>query len=379
MKLLHFVDVVRIHVKAGDGGDGMVAFRREKYAPEGGPAGGHGGYGGSIYVEGNHALVTLMDLKMRPFIKARRGENGQRANKAGRGGEDVTVQVPLGTCVYDADTKALLGEVTLAGERLLVARGGIGGRGNESFATSRHRTPMRAEEGKPGEERNLILELKTIADVGIVGLPNAGKSTLLSSITNANPKIAPYPFTTLHPNLGVMIDESMSRVVTLADIPGLIEGAHAGAGLGDRFLRHIERTQLIVHLVGPEDGTTDPTEAAGRKQLAEELVYAYELVQAELSQYSEQVRGKPRIVCLNKTDLLSATTVRRILKEFAKSGVDALPISAREGKHLDQLKELIFARLEEAACRQPEPETPSGEASADAGDPSTAQSGNAQV
>lgn len=373
MKLLHFVDVVRIHVKAGDGGDGMVAFRREKFAPEGGPAGGHGGYGGSIYVEGDHALVTLMDLKMRPFIKARRGENGQRANKAGHFGEDVIIKIPLGTCVFDADTKALVGEVTQAGERLLVAQGGIGGRGNESFASSRHRTPMKAEEGKPGEERNLILELKTIADVGIVGLPNAGKSTLLSSITNANPKIAPYPFTTLHPNLGVMTDDSMKRVVTLADIPGLIEGAHAGAGLGDRFLRHIERTKIIVHLVSPEDGTPDPTEAAGRKQLAEDMVYAYELVQAELNQYSEQLRGKPQLACLNKTDLLSATTVRRILKEFAKSGVVAIPISAREGKNLDQLKELIFTRLEEAGQKTIPPESPSG----DAPDSSTPQSGNA--
>lgn len=349
MRSLGFVDFVRIHVKAGDGGDGMIGFRREKYVPEGGPAGGHGGEGGSIYLEGNPDLVTLLDFKMRPFIKAQRGANGQNFNKAGKGGEDVTVQVPLGTTVVDADTGEELGEVTKAGQRLLVAKGGWGGRGNESFASATHRTPMRAEEGRPGVERNLILELKSIADIGLVGLPNAGKSTLLAHITNAHPKIANYPFTTIHPNLGVMTDDTMSRALTVADIPGLIEGAHHGAGLGDRFLRHIERTKVLVHIVSPEEGTTDITDPEELDILAEDLLEAYRLVRAELDQYSTALNQKPSVVVLNKTDLMPEGAPERILAAFRRAGIEALEISAETGNGLDTLRTRLFQELDRLA------------------------------
>jgi len=346
MRSFGFVDFVRIHVKAGDGGDGAVAFRREKYVPEGGPAGGHGGDGGSIYLLGDPDMVTLLDFKMRPYVKAKRGANGANFNKAGKAGDDVTLDVPLGTAVVDADTGEELGEVTRPDQRLLVARGGHGGRGNESFATATHRTPTEAEDGEPGEERNLILELKIIADIGLIGLPNAGKSTLLAHLTNAHPKIANYPFTTIHPNLGVMTDDSMSRVVTLADIPGLIEGAHHGAGLGDRFLRHIERTKVLVHLVSPEEGTTSIDDPAELVLLAEDLIEAFRLVRSELDQYSDTLNHKPCIVCLNKIDLMPPGAPDHVLQAFRKAGIEALAISAETGDNLPALRERIFLEID---------------------------------
>lgn len=347
MKPDQFVDFVRIFVKAGDGGDGIVAFLREKFMPEGGPAGGHGGSGGSVYLEGDPQLLTLLDLKMRPSLKAERGANGENKNKTGRGGADLIVKVPLGTTVVDAATKEELGDLTQPGQRLCVARGGRGGRGNESFATPSHRTPFEREEGEPGEERGIILELKVLADVGLVGLPNAGKSTMLRALTNANPKIAPYPFTTLHPNLGILANESLSRVLTVADIPGLIEGAHRGAGLGDRFLRHIERTRLLLHLVAPPDRiAADPKTAAERDEVAQEIAYAYLLVREELRSYSAELEAKPTIVCLNKSDLLSETTIRRIRKEFKALKVKFLEVSALTAEGTDALKAAVFEALE---------------------------------
>ncbi len=345
MKHSHFVDFVRVHVKAGNGGDGAVAFRREKYVPEGGPAGGHGGTGGSIYFEGDASMVTLLDFKMRSLIQARPGDKGANFNKAGHSGEDIVLRVPLGTCVIDADSGAELGDVTRAGQRVLVARGGRGGRGNESFATSTNRTPREFEFGEPGEERNLILELKAIADIGVVGLPNAGKSTLLAAVTSAHPKIAAYPFTTIHPNLGVMVDESLAHPVTIADIPGLIEGAHTGAGLGDRFLRHIERTRLIVHLVSPPDGVGEPEDVPARKRLIEDLVYSYALVREELAQYSEALGQKPTVVCLNKADLLSQETLKSVKRAFQRRGIPLLVISAQAGTNIEKLRELIYDKL----------------------------------
>ncbi len=348
MRSQAFVDFVRVHVKAGDGGDGAIAFRREKYAPEGGPAGGHGGTGGSIYLEGDEDLVTLLDLKMRPFIKAKRGEHGQGSNKAGRSADDVVVKVPLGTTVVDSETGEEIGEVVRPEQRLRVARGGRGGRGNESFATPRRRTPRKAETGEPGEERNLILELKTIADVGLVGLPNAGKSTLLAHLTNAHPKIANYPFTTIHPNLGMLPSEDLSRLATLADIPGLIEGAHSGAGLGARFLRHIERTKVIAHLVSPDEGLSGVESPEEVALLAEDLLEQYGLVRAELDQYSSALNQKPSVVCLNKIDLLPEGAIKRIEEAFAGHGVDLLPISAEQNVNLDRLRQRIFELLDEA-------------------------------
>ena len=346
MKADHFVDFIRVHVKAGDGGNGVVAFRREKYAPAGGPAGGRGGHGGNIYLEGDPELLTLLDLKHRPLIKARRGGHGEGSNKSGRSADDVVVRAPLGTQVLDADTGEVLGDITHAGERLLVAAGGRGGRGNESFATPSRRSPRKFEYGFPGEEKNLILELKAIADVGLVGLPNAGKSTLLAHLTRANPKIAPYPFTTIHPNLGVMNDEALAQTATIADIPGLIEGAHRGAGLGDRFLRHIERTQILVHLIAPESDQ-DPGTDTEREQLAQDLAYAYHMVRAELTQYSAALAQKQTLVCLNKRDLFSEATLDVIQRVLKQDEIHALPISAERHIHLDLLRAWIFERLQE--------------------------------
>lgn len=344
----HFVDYVRIHVKAGDGGDGAVNFLREKYVPRGGPAGGDGGRGGSILLEADPEMVTLLDFKMRHRFVADRGQHGGSKNMSGRSGKDLVLKVPLGTSVMDFDTKEEVGDLTEAGQRLIIAKGGDGGLGNQHFATPTNKAPRKATPGTPGEERNLVLELKIIADVGLVGLPNAGKSTLLAHVTSANPKIAPYPFTTLSPNLGVFLASDFQNRITLADIPGLIEGAHSGAGLGDRFLRHIERTKVLVHLVAPEAGETPegtPTTAAADP---ETLIYSYDLVESELAQYSEALMQKPRLVCLTKIDLLTEETIERAKEAFAAKGIDLLPISALKEEHLDELKR----RIEEIVLAQ---------------------------
>ena len=245
---MRFADYAKIYVTAGPGGDGMVHFRREKYVPKGGPDGGDGGKGGDIVLVGNVQLNTLLDLRYRKFIKARKGENGGTSRKTGRDGESEFLDVPLGTVVYDADTKEKLGEITEDGQQLVAARGGKGGLGNWHFKSAVNQTPQHAQEGKPGEERTIELELKLIADVGLVGFPNAGKSTLLSVISEARPKIADYPFTTLQPNLGVVTYPDY-RSFVMADIPGIIEDAHEGKGLGLQFLRHIERNNILLFIV----------------------------------------------------------------------------------------------------------------------------------
>jgi len=271
----------------------------------------------------------------------------------------VIPKVPLGVCAYDEDTQEEIGEITRPGQRLLLARGGRGGRGNESFATPTNRTPREAELGEPGQERNVILELKMIADIGLIGLPNAGKSTLLAALTRAHPKIAAYPFTTLSPNLGVMHDDALARSVTLADIPGLIEGASRGAGLGDRFLRHIERTKLLAHLVAPPDGASDPGgDERALERLVEDCLYSYHLVRAELAHYSEALPRKPALLCLNKCDLLSEATLAALRAAFEREGLEPLVISAERGDGLDTLRARLLATLAELAAAEEEKAPP---------------------
>jgi GTP-binding protein len=332
---MHFVDFVRLHVRAGDGGRGCVSFRREKYVPRGGPDGGDGGRGGSIWAVADPQLTTLYDLKIHSSINADRGAHGEGSQCTGRDGEDVTVPVPLGTIVIDEETGEELSDLTVPGQRLCLARGGDGGRGNQHFATPTNRAPRKAEDGRPGEERRLILELKIIADVGLVGLPNAGKSTLLATLTRATPKIAPYPFTTLHPNLGVMALPHLESC-TVADLPGLIEGASRGAGLGDRFLRHIERTRLLVHLV-PLDAAPERTPEA--------LWYQFELVNRELSSYSETLAQRPQIVALTKADLATEEEIAQMVAHFRALGITPLVLCAPLGGGIDELVAAIDERL----------------------------------
>lgn len=334
-----FVDYAKIYLEAGDGGDGCVSFRREKYVPFGGPDGGDGGRGGHIYLVADPHMTTLLDFKYKPHHKTKRGGHGSSNNCTGRDAPDLYLRVPLGTVVYDEHGQ-LLAELVEPGQTFLAARGGRGGRGNQHFATAHNKAPRKFEYGEEGEKRTLILELKIIADVGIVGLPNAGKSTLLAALTAANPKIAPYPFTTVHPNLGVM-ELGPAQRCTLADIPGLIEGAHRGAGLGLRFLRHIERTKLLVHLLAPPENGTPPT--------FDHYRYAYRLVNEELRSYSESLVQKPQILCLSKIDLLEPQTVTELIQRFGEEeGVDVLALSARTGEGLEALRSRIAQALERA-------------------------------
>ncbi|MGI6206768.1 MAG: GTPase ObgE [Anaerolineae bacterium] len=315
-------DEARIHVAAGDGGNGIVSFRREKYIPLGGPNGGNGGPGGNVYLEADPGLNTLVGLRGRTHIRAGRGGHGGSKNKQGAAGEDVVVRVPLGTVVYDEATGAILGDLTEPGQRLLVAKGGRGGRGNASFATSTNQAPRIAERGDPGEERWLLLELKLIADVGLVGMPNAGKSTLLSVISSARPKIADYPFTTLQPNLGVvLLNDDYSFVA--ADLPGLIAGAHRGAGLGHQFLRHVERTRVIIHVL---DGAS------------ESPLEDYWQIREELEAFDPALAEKPEIVAVNKLDIPDAReSFPRLREELEREGVTVLGISAATREGVDEL------------------------------------------
>jgi GTP-binding protein len=344
----HFVDYVRIHVIAGDGGDGVVRFHREKYVEFGGPSGGDGGRGGSVILQADEEMTTLLDFKMRTLFAAEKGKDGGSNKMSGRGGKDLLLKVPLGTSVLDLDSGEELGDLTKPGQQLVIAKGGDGGLGNQHFATPTNKAPRKAIPGTEGEERNVVLELKVIADAGLVGLPNAGKSTLLAHLTSAHPKIAPYPFTTLSPNLGVFLAGDFQSRITLADIPGLIEGAHAGAGLGDRFLRHIERTKVLVHLVGPEAGETAEGEMTAANADPEALLYAYDLVESELRQYSRKLIEKHRIVCLTKIDLLTGEQVEEAVAAFRQRGVDVIPISALKEEHLDELRR----RIEEVVLQQ---------------------------
>jgi len=331
-----FIDEVKIHVKAGDGGNGAVAFRREKFVPFGGPAGGNGGKGGDVILYADPGRNTLVAFQRKRHFKAGRGGHGSGQNRQGAAGVDCRIPVPVGTVVWDAETGQILADLVEPGQEVVVARGGRGGRGNAAFASPTNQAPRFAEKGAPGEERWLILELKLIADVGIIGVPNAGKSTLLSVISAARPKIADYPFTTLSPNLGVVTVNFHDFVV--ADIPGLIEGAHKGMGLGDRFLRHIERTRLLLHLL--DGASADP--------LAD-----FEAINRELGHYSPQLAAKPQIVVLNKLDLPQAREMwPQVRQAMEERGVPVMAISAVTQENVPELLRRISQMLQELPARE---------------------------
>lgn len=328
-----FIDIAKIRVKAGKGGDGAVAFRREKYEPSGGPYGGDGGNGGSIILQVDNSIRTLMDFKYKRNYKAEDGENGKTKKQYGKKGSDLVLKVPLGTLVKDGDSEKVIADLKEEGQTFVIAKGGKGGKGNAKFATPTRQAPRFAEAGEKGEERFIILELKLLADVGLIGFPNVGKSTLLSVLSSAKPKIANYHFTTLTPNLGVVkVDDGKSFVI--ADIPGLIEGAHEGAGLGHEFLRHVERTRLLVHLV-------DASGIEGRDPLED-----FYKINEELEKYSSKLSEKPQIVVANKMDLNTSSEYYENLKEeLTKEGYEVYLISAATRKGVEALKYAIWDRL----------------------------------
>jgi GTP-binding protein len=323
-----FIDRTKIRVQGGHGGNGVTAFRREKFVPRGGPSGGDGGRGGDVWMEADESLNTLLHLRYNPEHIAERGRHGEGSNRSGREGVDTVVRVPVGTQVFDAGTNELLKDFTEHGERWLAARGGRGGFGNAHFATSTNRAPRYHQEGSEGEERELQLELKLLADVGLVGFPNAGKSTLISTISAAKPKIADYPFTTLEPHLGV-VDLGEFRTFVVADIPGLIEGAHKGAGLGDRFLRHVERTKLLLHLV-------DVSSLSGR-----DAVQDYETINRELAAYDARLAARPQIVVATKLDALDEPERLESLRRKAEA--EGRPFYAISSATKQGVKELVSA------------------------------------
>lgn len=326
-----FIDHAKIFVKGGDGGNGCVAFRREKYVPLGGPYGGDGGRGGNVVFVADEGMSTLMDFQYRKHFKAERGTHGQGKNQHGAWGENMVVRVPVGTVIYDDDTGEVIADFTAAGQEIVVARGGRGGRGNSRFATATHKAPSMAENGEPGVEKWIRLELKLLADVGLVGMPNAGKSTLISRVSAARPKIADYPFTTLVPQLGVVLTRDKHSFV-IADIPGLIEGAHAGAGLGHEFLRHIERNRLLLFIL-------DAAQVDGRSVMED-----YRVLREELRQYKPELLERPYLIVANKIDLPQAQENLGMLQE--KFGDKVMAISAVTGQGLDELIEKTFALLQ---------------------------------
>ena len=332
-----FIDEAKIYVKAGGGGNGCVAFRREKFVPRGGPSGGDGGKGGDVIMESSERHNTLVHFRFNPEYKAQRGRHGEGSNRTGRDGADVLLKVPVGTIVYDEATGERVHDFLHADERVVIARGGRGGRGNARFVTSTHQAPREWEPGRPGEEHNLRLELKLLADVGLVGYPNVGKSTLISRISAARPKIADYPFTTLQPNLGVVAvgDEPDAVSFVVADIPGLIEGAHTGAGLGTQFLRHIERTRLLVHLV-------DVSDASGRPDPAKD----YEVIMGELESFGAGLEQKPVMVAASKADVANRDKLAKLKRYCKKHGLKLLVISAVSGAGIDELKGVMAKTVE---------------------------------
>jgi len=328
-----FVDEAKIWIKAGDGGNGCMSFRREKYVPKGGPDGGDGGKGGDVYFVTDENLDTLMDFAGKHHWQAGNGQPGSGNNKTGADGEDLIIRAPPGTLIYDTDLDLLLKDLDQTGIKVCICLGGRGGKGNKAFATSVHQTPRYAEPGKPGQERNIRLELKLIADVGLVGMPNAGKSTLISRCSAARPKIASYPFTTLEPILGI-VELSGERRLVMADLPGLIEGAHKGAGLGFEFLRHIERTRIIVHILDimPSDDS-DP-------------VKNYHRIRRELEQYSKPLAEKLEVIVANKIDLNPEETIVKKLRKRLKHRI--YPISAVTGAGVKDLCELLWKKVKKA-------------------------------
>ncbi|HVF55704.1 MAG TPA: GTPase ObgE [Pyrinomonadaceae bacterium] len=330
-----FIDRVKIRIRGGHGGNGVMAFRREKFVPRGGPSGGDGGRGGDVWLEADSSLNTLLHLRFNPEHTAERGRHGEGSNRSGREGEDILVRVPLGTQVFDGETGEFYCDLSEDGQRWLAARGGRGGFGNSHFASSTNRAPRYHQEGSPGEERELQLELKLLADVGLVGFPNAGKSTLISTISAAKPKIADYPFTTLEPHLGV-VDLGDYRTLVVADIPGLIEGAHEGAGLGDRFLRHVERTKLLLHLV-------DVSSISGRDPVDD-----YETINRELAAYDEQLAERPQIVVATKLDALDeAERLERLRERVKDDGRQFFEISSVTNRGVKELVHAVARELDE--------------------------------
>lgn len=334
-----FIDEARIHVVGGNGGNGCVAFRREKFVPRGGPSGGDGGNGGDVTLESSEQMNTLLKFRYDRLFRAGRGRHGEGSNRHGKDGEDLKVVLPVGTVVYDYATEEKLWDFDEPGQRYLVAKGGRGGRGNAQFATSTHQAPRRADPGGAGEERELRLELKLIADVGLVGFPNVGKSTLISRLSAARPRIADYPFTTLEPCLGVVaVDEEHSFV--MADIPGLIAGAHLGRGLGTRFLRHVERTRLLLHLI-------DTAEQSGRSPMDD-----YRVIMEELESFSPVVASKPMLLVASRIDAAGPGERLTELREFCHAqGKVLLEISSVTGAGLEELKQRTWATLEQIPRR----------------------------
>ena len=326
-----FIDEAKIYIKAGDGGDGVATFRREAHVPRGGPSGGDGGNGGDVVFVVDPQLSTLLDFKYQQHYRARSGESGRNRDQYGKGGDDLVVKVPLGTVVKDVDTGAVLHDLARAGERVVVARGGRGGRGNIHFKSPWNQAPRTAEPGTAGEERTVLLELKLLADAGLIGFPNAGKSTFLAAVSRARPKIADYPFTTLTPNLGV-VGLSENRSFVLADIPGLIEGAAEGAGLGHRFLRHVERTRVLLHLVEA---------APGRDAEAD-----FDVVNGELEKYDPALATRPQVVALSKIDLTHVRDAYPELRDrFARRGIELHAVSGVTGEGVTSVLERLWAVL----------------------------------
>ena len=333
-----FIDETKIRVKAGDGGNGCMAFRREKFIPRGGPSGGDGGKGGDVWMESSERHNTLVHFRFNPEYNGERGRHGEGSKKTGRDGEGITLKVPVGTILYDEDTGEKIHDFASVDDRIVICRGGRGGRGNAQFATSTHQAPREHEEGRPGEERRFRLELKLLADVGLVGYPNVGKSTLISRISAARPKIADYPFTTLEPNLGVVaVGDARNEVsFVVADIPGLIEGAHTGAGLGTQFLRHIERTRLLIHLV-------DVSDASGRPDPVKDV----EVISDELASFGAHLEDKPVIMVASKIDVANKEKLAKLKRYCKKKNLELFPVSAVTGKGIDDLKYAIAEKVEE--------------------------------
>jgi len=328
-----FIDEAKIAVKAGDGGHGCIAFRREKFTPRGGPSGGDGGNGGNIYVATDIHENTLLKFRFNHTFRAERGRHGEGSTRHGRNGQDLEIKVPIGTVIYDDETGEMLHDFTEPNERVLIAKGGRGGHGNAHFVSSVNRVPNKAQDGAAGEEKTLRLELKLLADVGLVGYPNVGKSTLISRISAARPKIADYPFTTLEPQLGVVSGDGGDQTFVVADIPGLIEGAHLGHGLGIQFLRHIERTRILLHLI-------DVSAATDRDPVDE-----FHAIDAELAEHNPDLPKKPKIIVATKMDAADAKKVQKLSRWSKRNNYEIVKISSVTGEGLDELKRAVLKKL----------------------------------
>ena len=333
-EIMYFVDEAKIKVRSGRGGDGCISFRREKFVPKGGPSGGDGGKGGDVYLRASSKLFTLYDFRLKSSYNAEKGGNGEGKDKHGRSGKDQVIDVPVGTRVYtnESGETNLWADLTVADEIVLVARGGKGGKGNIHFKTSVNRAPREAESGEDGEERQFFLELRIIADAGIIGLPNAGKSTFLSTVSRARPEIASYPFTTLNPQLGVVIDDIGNQRV-LADMPGLIEGAHSGRGLGDTFLKHASRTKFLVHMLSSEDINLDDPWAG------------FQLVNQELQEFDPELANKKQLKVLSKIDLLGGEAVKRLRNKARQDNIQVLFLSALEKIGIEEFLEYFWEEI----------------------------------